>query len=445
MTAQRDATERATVVVVGAGISGLTAARELHRKGIDVMVLEAADRLGGRTMSESTALGSTVDLGGQWIGHDHNRLMALADELGLTRYRMHTVPMQGLIDRSRRLSPVSPAVLMAVFALAGVEVLSRTGVPKRWNDATVESCLRRVPGRTTRRLLEVIAAVSWTADLDRHSVSAMARMIRLQGGVRTMLSTKGGAQDSLLVEGMKGLADGLAVDLGPRIRLGRRVLSISREELGVAIQTTQGEVRADKVIVTVPAPMAGSIAYDPPLPPERVRIADNTYMGSVYKAIAVYDRPFWRQRHGGEFIVLDGPGGGVFDTSPPEGPGHLCLLIGGPAARQLDGLTAEERRRAVLEPLTGQIGPEVLRPVGWHEKSWHTDENVGGGYMALPVAGTMDGLLPLPAAPVGDIHWAGTETASDHAGYIEGAIESGLRVAHEVVTSCGATRDRSRR
>lgn len=441
MTANGDAPEQATVVVVGAGISGLTAARELHRRGIDVVVLEAADRLGGRTMSETTALGSTVDLGGQWIGHDHHRLMALADELGLTRYRMHTVSMPGLIDGSRRLLPVSPSVLMCVAALAGMEVLSRIGAPRRWSDTTVESWLRRVPGRTARRLLEVIAAVSWTADLDRHSVYAAARLIRLQGGVLTMLSTKGGAQDSLIVEGMRGLADGLAAELDSRIRLGHRAVSISRGDSGVTVQTAAGaEFRADKVVVTVPAPMGASITYHPPLPPERARIADDTYMGSVYKAIAVYDKPFWRQGKGGELIVLDGPGSGVFDTSPPDGPGHLCVLVGGSAARELDDLSVDERRRAVLEPLIGQLGPEVLQPVSWHEKSWHTDEYVGGGYTALPIAGALDGLLPLPSNPVGDIHWAGAETASDHPGYIEGAIESGLRVAQEVAQVLPVTR-----
>lgn len=440
MVAPDSATD-ASVIVVGAGVSGLTAARELARRGIDVLVLEAADRIGGRTMSETTALGSTVDLGGQWIGHDHHRLMALADELGLSRYRMHTGPMPGLIGHSRRMLPVAPSVLVAAAALVGIEVLSRTGVPQRWNDTTVESWLRRVPGRTARRLLEVIAAVSWTADLDRHSIYAAAQMVRLQGGVRTMLSTKGGAQDSLLVEGMRGLADGLAAALGSRIRLGHKVVSIQRDDSGVTVQTTAGDFRAAKVIVTVPAPMAGSIDYQPPLPPEQAGFSDATYMGSVYKAIAVYDRPFWRQRKGGELIVLDGPGSGVFDTSPPDGPGHLCVLIGGPAARQLDGLTVDERRRAVLDPLIGQIGPEVLQLVGWHEKSWHTDEYVGGGYMALPIAGTLHGLLPLPFAPVGDIHWSGTETASDHPGYIEGAIESGLRVAQEVEKALSAIRD----
>ncbi|MBU9763961.1 FAD-dependent oxidoreductase [Mycobacterium sp. TNTM28] len=424
-----------TVAVIGAGVAGLTAARELHRRGIDVLVLEAADRVGGRTMSETTALGSTVDLGGQWIGHDHRRLIGLADELGLNRYPMHTAPVPTLIDGSRRLSAVSPAVLLAVAILGGVEVLSRVVAPRRWNDTTVESWLRRVPGRTTRRLLEVLAGVSWTADLDRHSIYAMARMIRQQGGLRTMLSTRGGAQDSLLVEGMAGLTAGLAAELGARIHLGHRVTGISRDGDGVTVQTTAGDFTATKAIVTVPAPMAGSIVHHPPLPPEHARLAEHTYMGSVYKAIAVYDRPFWRQGAGGELIVLDGPGAGVFDTSPPDGPGHLCVLIGGPAARELDGLSAADRQRTVLEPLAGRLGPEVLRPVGWHEKSWHTDEYVGGGYTVLPIAGTVGGLLPLPAAPVGNVHWAGTETAGDHPGYIEGAIESGLRVAQEVAAA----------
>ncbi|GAA1215069.1 FAD-dependent oxidoreductase [Mycolicibacterium alvei] len=80
----------------------------------------------------------------------------------------------------------------------------------------------------------------------------------------------------------------------------------------------------------------------------------------------------------------------------------------------------------------------MLQPVSWHEKSWQTDEYVGGGYMALPIGGFLEGLLPLPSAPVGNIHWAGTETARDHPGYIEGAIESGLRVAQEVVQELSA-------
>lgn len=425
----------ATVVVVGAGLSGLVAARELHRHGIDVVALEAADRIGGRVMTETSALGSRLDLGGQWIGHDHHRVTALASDLGATPFRMHTSAMPAVIDGPRRLPAASPSIFATVPILVGVEVLTRLGIHRRWNQTTIEAWLRRVPGRRTRRFLDVAAAVSWTADLDRFSVRAMGEMIRHQGGLRTMLSTRGGAQDSLVVEGMGTLVDALAAELGPRVRTEQQVTSIVRNARGITLQTAAGAVRAAKVIVTVPPPVAARIAHEPALPAERVALERNMYMGSVYKAIAVYDRPFWRERGGGEFLVLGEPGGGVFDTTVPGGPGHLCMLVGGPEARELDALGSDERRDVLLRRLVDHLGAEVLEPVSWHEKAWHRDEQAGGGYLALPVPGTTEGLPPVSSAPVGDLHWAGAETARDHPGYLDGAIESGLRAAGEVIAA----------
>ncbi len=427
------------MVVVGAGLSGLTAARELHRAGVEVLVLEAADRLGGRAMTETSSLGSRVDLGGQWIGHDHHRLKALASELGATQFRMHTAPMPIVVDRSRRVRTWAPSMLMTLLVLVGVEALSRFAKTQRWNATTVENWLRRVPGRA-RRLLEVMAYISWTADLDRCSIHAMARSIRQQGGLRTMLATAGGAQESLLAEGMGSLIEGLAAELGSRVLPGRRVASILLGSDGVTVQTAAGEIRAAKVIVTVPPPLIGRITFDPPLPPGRAALASETYMGSVYKGVAVYPRPFWRERISGEFLILDEPGRVVYDTGAPGGPGHLCVLVGGPEARELDRLDAAGRRTAVLGVLADYLGPEVLEPASWHEKSWHLDEFVGGGYVALALPGTSSGIPPVESAPVGDIHWAGTETARDHPGYLEGAIESGTRVAREVVEVLAASR-----
>ncbi|MGV9801744.1 flavin monoamine oxidase family protein [Mycobacterium sp. NPDC003449] len=421
-----------TVAVVGAGLSGLTAARELHRRGVDVIVLEAADRVGGRAMSETTVLGSRVDLGGQWIGHDHHRVIDLAAEFGASRFRMHTRPLPVVISGSRRIRAAGPTMLSAGVVLGAVEVASRIRASQRFNATTVAAWLNRLPARTARRLLEVIALISWTGDLDRVSIHAMASMVRRQGGLATMLSTKGGAQESLLVEGVGSLVDGLAAGLGERVWLNRRVTAIVCDDRGVTLRTGSGDLRAAKVIVTVPSPVIDRIEFDPPLPPDRIALCRNTYMGSVYKAIAVYERPFWRERSGGEFIVLDNPGRAVFDTTPPGGPGHLCVLVAGPEARQLDRLDPAGRRGVVLDALARRVGPEVLEPAGWHEKSWHRDENVGGGYIALPCPGTTEGLLPVASAAVGDIHWAGSETAAHHPGYLDGAIESGIRAASEV-------------
>ncbi|MEV5578947.1 NAD(P)/FAD-dependent oxidoreductase [Streptomyces parvus] len=423
----------ATVVVVGAGLSGLTAARELHRRGVDVIVLEAADRIGGRAMAETTALGSRIDLGGQWIGHDHHRIMALATELGATRYPMHTGTLPQVIDRGRKLPVASPSVLPAGVALAGLGVLSFTGTPARWNGSTVDAWLRRLPGRTARRLLEVVASISWTADLDRYSVHAMAGMVRRQGGLRTILSTRGGAQDSLLTEGVGTLTDRLAAGLGARVRTGHQVTSVVRDEHGVTVHTGSRAFRAAKAIVTVPPPVAARIEHRPSLPADRVALERNTYMGSVYKAIAVFERPFWRERGRAEFLVLDSPGRAVFDTTARGGPGHLCTLVAGPEARALDDLDAESRRQTLLAPLVPHLGPDILKPASWHEKAWHLDEHAGGGYVALPEPGTTEGIIPLPHTPLGNVHWAGTETADEHAGYLEGAIASGLRTAREVI------------
>lgn len=421
-----------SVAVVGGGLSGLVAARELARRGIEVTVLEAADRLGGRVLSETSALGSRLDLGGQWIGAGHHRLAALGTELGATAFQMHTPSQPTVVDGAKRLSPANPAVLGGIVALAGVEILSRTGTPTRWNNATLDGWIRRVPGDTTRRLLQVLLAVSTTADFDRLSVQALAEMVRHEGGLMSMVSTRGGAQDSLFVQGAGHLIEALGNELGSRVRLNAQVTAIRRDADGVVIESSAGTVGASKVVVAVPPPMCARISFSPGLPPERIALQRNTYMGSVYKAIAVFETPFWSARSGGEFLVLDKPGIGVFDTTAPGGPGHLCLLVGGTAARELDSMTPEQRRAAVLGPLVAHIGSDVLRPASWHEKSWHLDEFAGGGYLALPVPGTREGFLPNPSDPVGDVHWAGTETAAEHAGYLEGAIEAGARAADEV-------------
>lgn len=421
--------ESTSVVVVGAGLSGLIAARELRRRGIDVVVLEAAGRPGGRSLAETSVLGSRLDLGGQWIGHDHHRLAALADELGTTRYVMHTGAMPEIIADGRRLRPWSPTILGAVAHLVLLQLMRISGWANR-SDASVADWLDKVPGRA-RRFLEVLALVSWTADLDRMSVRAMLAMIRGQHGLVTMLSTKGGAQDSLIVEGAGTLAERLADDLGPAVRLDQAVTLIERDDSSVTVSTATDQIRAAAVIVTVPPPMAARIQHEPALPESRAALERDTYMGLVHKAIAVYPEPFWRATATGEMILLDDPGCAVFDSSPPGGPGHLCILVGGPEALALDELRPDARKEKILAAIAAQLGPEVLDPAGWHEKSWHRDEYAGGGYLALPDL-HCETAVPMSAEPVGRVHWAGSETAEDHPGYLDGAIEAGQRAAEEV-------------
>ncbi|KAF0845316.1 flavin monoamine oxidase family protein [Nocardia caishijiensis] len=422
----------ASVAVIGAGMAGLIAARRLRAHGVDVIVLESGSRPGGRVLAETTVLGSRVDLGGQWIGRGHHRLASLATQLGVTVFAMRTPTVPTLIDGDVSIRNSTPSVIATAAALLCCEAASRLGAPRAWKKHSVAACLRHVPNRRARRLLEVLASTSSTADLDRYSMHAFLAAIRYQGGLLPMLSTAGGAQESLVVEGVGTLAERLAAELGDRVVFDSEVTALDRDDTGVTIHSSSGVHRAAKVIVTVAAPVAARIEHRPPLPGERIRLQDNTYMGSVYKAIAVYDRPFWREHGHAESMVLAEPGMAVFDTSAPDGPGHLCVLVAGPEARELDRHGIEARRAAVLDPLVHHLGTEILEPRGWHEKAWHLDEHVGGGYSALPDIGADDGYFPFTSTPIGHLHWAGTETAREHAGYIEGAIESGERAAEEV-------------
>ncbi|WP_307837149.1 FAD-dependent oxidoreductase [Aeromicrobium sp. YIM 150415] len=420
------------MAIVGAGMAGLIAARELDRQGIDVLVLESADRVGGRVLAETSALGSRLDLGGQWVGYGHHRLEALAAELGATVFAMRS-PRRPTILEGTTTVGTWLTLAFATSRLAELEIRSRLRVPKSWASQTVEAWISSTPGSRTRQLLDALASVTTTADLDRYSMAAFAQMTRYQGGLASMMASKGGAQESLITQGAGTLAERLAADLAPRVLTGHGVLSIQHREDGVTLTTARGGIEAEQAIVTAPPPVAARIDYDPPLSGPISTLGRTTYMGSVYKAIAIFDRPFWRPRTSGEFIVLGDLPFAVFDTTPPDGPGHLCFLVAGRAARQLDHLTNAERRHLLLGRLAPHTGPEVLDPVDWHEKSWHLDEHVGGGYAAIPEPGTTDGFLPMPSQAIGRLHWAGTETAGEHAGYIEGAIESGERVAHEII------------
>ena len=428
--------EERTVVVVGAGVAGLRTALGLHDRGVDVLVLEAAPRVGGRVLTETTALGSHVDLGGQWIGAGHHRFTALAAEHGAQVYAMETPRLPRLVDGPRTVGLASPTFLLAGAALAAWEGLVRLGGPHLGHDVLVGDLLRRVPGRA-RRLLRVLFEIASTADPERLTLRDFAATVRTMEGLTTAMTTRGGAQDSLVVDGAGTLAVRMAERLEDRVRTESPVLAIHRDDTGATVHTATGTVRCRHVVVTVPPPVAAAIEHRPPLPAERSRAERGMYMGSVYKALAVYERPFWRERGHAEMIAIDDPGVGVFDTSPPSagGPGHLCLLVGGTDARTLDDLSPADRRDALLGRLAHHLGEGVRAPASWHEKSWHLDEYVGGGYLAFPDPAAGGLPFPLGHAPAGTVHWAGTETAGEHAGYIEGALESGERAAAEVLAA----------
>ncbi|MET8968012.1 flavin monoamine oxidase family protein [Streptomyces hydrogenans] len=423
------------VVVVGAGYAGLIAARSLLNRGLTVQVLEAADRVGGRAMTVTSAAGTAVDLGGQWIGRDHVKMRGLADEFGVPLFPTHTHGKTLIRYRGRDVSMFSATGVAVGAALVRLAAAERFGLGAR-DDETLAMWLAKVGPRRARRLLEVTLGEVTATDPELISVRAVAEGIRSAGGVREMFGVEGGAQDALLTGGAGGLAEAVAVELGSVIRLNQSVTGIARDGGGVTVSTRYGATRARRVVVTTAPPVARAIAHRPALPEARERVQRDTFMGTVYKAVVVYDSPFWRSDgHSGELFALDGPVPSAFDVSPPGGRGHMCVLVPGQGARELDNLTEEARRGAILAELARHFGELARHPMSFHEKSWHQDKFVLGGYMAWPRPGSLEGVRTSGAEPVGRIHWAGTETSPHYSGYFEGAVLSGERVAEEVLAA----------
>ncbi|GHC83987.1 flavin monoamine oxidase family protein [Streptomyces flavofungini] len=425
-------------IVVGAGYAGLCAARRLRTAGLDVVVLEAGDRVGGRTCTARLSGGWAVDLGGQWIAPAHTRFTELARSYDAATFTGHAQGDHLLLSTTSRrrftgeLPPLPPhATAVLALALWKLDRLASrtltTTQAQHLDSITVATWLRcRLPVPQARRLAEAVLGAELSVDVASVSMLALITAIRSADGVGGGVAAETTA--ALFTHGADGPAQSIAAELGDAVRLNTPVTSI--QDTGNAVRVA--DVQAARVIVTIPPPLAGRIHYDPPMPAARDQLTQRMPMGAALKAFAVYDTPFWRaQGLSGQALDLDGPM--TFDASRPGGPGLLCTLATGPAARRLTRLDAPERRATIIRSLIRAYGPRAARPLDWREKNWADDPYCRGGYNAYFPPGVLTSVGSALRTPVGRIHWAGSETATQWAGYIEGAIRSGERAADEVL------------
>ncbi|MDO8185444.1 flavin monoamine oxidase family protein [Conexibacter sp. JD483] len=455
--------DEADVVVVGAGLSGLVAARDLVRAGLDVVVLEARERVGGRTLNESVgpAADQVVELGGQWIGPTQKRVNALVHELGLSTYPTrdegeNLIERGGRIHRYRGTIPaLGPLPLAEVgIAMARLNRLARTIDPETpWTapvaasaDAqTVASWIRRnVRTQVARDALRIAVEAVWASDPADLSLLHLLFYIRSGGSFERLLDTDGGAQQDRIRGGSQLLSLRLAEQLGARVRLGAEVTRIAHGENGVEVAVADGTgVRARRAIVAIPPPLAGRLRYAPALPPTRDGLMQRMAMGAVIKCMAIYDEPFWRDEGlSGHATSLAGPASIFYDNSPPGGtPGVLLAFLEGRAARAALRQTPTLRQAILIDEMARLFGPRARFPRRYVEQAWSAEPFSGGGYAAyLPPGAWSDNGSAL-RAPIGPLHWAGTETATVWNGYLDGAIQSGERAAGEVASALGAGGD----
>jgi monoamine oxidase len=445
----------ADVVVVGAGLAGLAAARAVGAAGASAVVLEARDRVGGRTLNHEIGDGKVVEVGGQWVGPTQDRLYALARELGIETFPtfnagQNVLEWQGKLLRYTGAIPrINPAVLadvgQAQFRLdrmarqVPVEAPWRAPKAAEWDSQTFATWLRRnVASRAARTLLEIGTEAVWAQEPGDLSLLHVLFYTHSAGSFDALLGTEGGAQQDRFVGGSQLLA--LRAAEGLDIVLEAPVRTIAHGDDGVRVRGDGGtEVAARRAVVAIPPTLAARIAYDPPLPGYRDQLTQRMAQGTVAKCMAIYDEPFWRADGlTGQATSDAGPVRVTFDNSPPDGrPGVLLGFLEGRHARRAGRMPPADRRKMVVDCFARLFGPRAAKPDGYVERLWAEEEWTRGCYGCAMPTGAWTEFGEAVRAPIGPLHWAGAETATVWSGYMDGAVRSGERAAAEALSALG--------
>jgi monoamine oxidase len=457
----------ADVVVVGAGLAGLSAARRVAAAGRSVVVLEARDRVGGRTLNHAIAGGHNADLGGTWIGPTQDVVAALAGELGLATFaqfdngnalywRSGTAlpyPSQGPTGGA----PPDPTIVADVALIVALIDQLSTQVPvaapweasnaEEWDSQTLDTWLRE---HTTSPQTRAVASAAFEALFggEAREVSllyalwyvACAGDAQNPGTFERLINVTGGAQERRFVDGAQTMSLRMAADLGDRVHLSTPVRHITRTPNGVVVVSDAVTVTATRAIVAIPPTLAGRIDYDPPMPARRDHYTQRSPQGSLIKVEALYDRPFWREAGYTGAVVSDtGPGKICYDVTPVSGtPGGLLAFVGGDEARRW-GDDHEGLKAAVVKQFAQFFGPAAATPLEVVLQDWSDEVWTRGCPVHLLGPGVLTQDRDALWRPVDNVHWAGTETAQFWHGYMDGAISSGYRAAAEVLAALGSS------
>ncbi len=456
------ASMRADVVVVGAGLSGLNAARSVQAAGHSVILLEARDRVGGRTLNHDLGGGKVVEVGGQWIGPTQDHMAALAQEMGVGTFKTYN-DGNYLYYQNGRTTPYSPRgplgavppdytgaaeaekAILQLDQMASTVPLDKPWTASNaqvWDSQTFETWKQANTSTSgAHTLLDLAIESVWAAEPRDVSLLHVLFYIHSagnesnQGTLERLINTAGGAQESRFVGGSQLVSIRLAATLGKSVVLGNPVRRIAQDAQGATVYANHTAVRCRSVIVTGPPALTGQIIYEPDLPQTRAQLLQRFPQGSAIKCEAIYDKPFWRDAGlSGQVTSDTGPVRITFDNSPPDGkPGILLGFIEGHDARVYGPMDAGSRRQAVLESFTRYFGPQAASPRDYIEMNWSAEPWTRGCYVGFTPPGVLLDYGSAIRAPVGRIHWAGAETSDYWNGYMDGAVRSGVRAAAEAL------------
>jgi monoamine oxidase len=484
------------VVVVGAGLAGLSAAWLLERAGLHVHVLEARNRVGGRTLNHPLGGGKVIEVGGQWVGplpdepatatvptqavyQPQTRIFNLAEQMGIGTFKTYNdgdyIDYSSVTGLTRYSSstriPIDPGAAnagQAVYELNRMAATVPVDAPYNaanaalWDGQTVETWIRenlappdQPPTSSANSLATLAVEAVFAAEPRDLSLLHGLFYVASAGTLDNLVDTANGAQDSRFIGGSQGISIAVAKRLGGRVSLNSPVRSIVHSGGRVHALGDGFELRARKLVVAIAPTLAGRIVYTPTLAALsgdgglRDQLTQRVPQGTTIKVQCLYEHPFWRTDGlAGQATSDTGPVKITFDNTPyPDdgtpnaSPGVLIGFMEGDDGREWGQRTRAERYQAVIGCFARYFGEQALSPVGgidgYVEMLWSAEEFTAGCYGGFFAPGVWSSFGSALREPIGDVHWAGTETATIWNGYMDGAVQSGERVAQEVGSAVG--------
>ncbi|HAH36159.1 MAG TPA: amine oxidase [Algoriphagus sp.] len=441
------------IAIIGAGFSGLAAARILHQKGISFRLFEARERLGGRVYTKQIQEDLYLDLGGQWIGPSQTRMYELCKEYGVPYFETYNQG-QSILDLNGRIKSYKGTIpKLDIISLLNLDMIvrklermaSKIDLEKPWthpkaqefDGQTLMDFLKR--NSKTEACLQVMKVGMQTIfSCEPEELSLLHALFYIKSGTSldVLISIKNGAQQHRIHGGMQTLAEAIAKPFFDRIQFDSPVLSIIQEKEKITLSTSKGAQVFSHIIFAVPPPLLKKIGINPPLSDQKQKLLEGYEMGYIGKCQMVFAKPFWRHKNlsgqavsDSEFYLQT-----IFDSSPADSKyGVLMGFVIGNKARKFFQMDEDSRKQAVKKQLIQYFGEEANQEINYVDHTMNEETWSEGCYAGIREVNSWTKYQNSYSQSEGRLHFAGTEAATRWHGYIEGAVRAGETAAEKIL------------